>query len=99
MVAGFIQSFYAVLLVLLTGGHPSEIAGAKWADIDFSENLWAYRVQKGNKNLKGGRLHIVTLSRQAVEVLQKMREISTALNLSSDFVFPSVTAKSGHIII
>ncbi|UXN34627.1 integrase arm-type DNA-binding domain-containing protein [Avibacterium paragallinarum] len=92
-------SFYAVLLVLLTGGRPSEIAGAKWADIDFSENLWAYRVQKGNKNLKGGRLHIVTLSRQAVAVLQKMREISTALNLSGDFVFPSVTAKSGHITI
>lgn len=92
-------SFYAVLLVLLTGGRPSEIAGAKWADIDFSQNLWAYRVQKGNKNLKGGRLHIVTLSRQAVAVLRKMREISTALNLSSEFVFPSVAAKSGHITI
>ncbi len=92
-------SFYAVLLVLLTGGRPSEIAGAKWVDIDFSENLWTYRVQKGNKNLKGGRLHIVTLSRQAVAVLQKMREISTALSLNSEFVFPSLTAKSGHITI
>lgn len=28
-----------------------------------------------------------------------MREISTALNLSSDFVFPNVTAKSEHITI
>lgn len=92
-------SFYAVLLVLLTGGRPSEIAGAKWGDIDFSQSLWAYQVQKGNKNLKGGRLHIVTLSTQALSVLHKVREISTALNLSSEFVFPSINAKSGHITI
>ena len=92
-------SFYAVMLAVLTGSRPSEIARAQWEDIDTSAQTWSYRVQKGNKNLPEGRLHIVTLSRQAVAIFEKMREIQTALNLNSAFVFASSTAKSGHITI
>ena len=93
------SSFYAVMLALLTGSRPSEIARAQWEDIDTTAQTWSYRVQKGNKNLPEGRLHIVTLSRQAVAIFEKMREIQTALNLNSNFVFASTTAKSGHITI
>jgi len=73
-------SFYAVMLAVLTGSRPSEIARAQWEDIDTSAQTWSYRVQKGNKNLPEGRLHIVTLSRQAVAIFEKMREIQTALS-------------------
>lgn len=93
------SSFYAVMLALLTGSRPSEIARAQWEDIDTTAQTWSYRVQKGNKNLPEGRLHIVTLSRQAVAIFEKMREIQTALSLNSNFVFASTTAKSGHITI
>lgn len=92
-------SFYAVLLVLLTGGRPSEIAKARWADIDLKGHIWAYRVQKGNKNLPEGRLHSVTLSRQAVAIFKKMRTIHNALNMQSPFVFASEKAKNGHLTI
>ncbi|WP_040976823.1 tyrosine-type recombinase/integrase [Necropsobacter massiliensis] len=93
-------SFYAVMLALLTGSRPSEIARAQWEDIDTSAQTWSYRVQKGNKNLPEGRLHIVTLSRQAMAIFEKMREIQTALSLTgSPFVFASTAAKSGHITI
>lgn len=93
-------SFYGVMLALLTGSRPSEIARAQWEDIDTLAQTWSYRVQKGNKNLPEGRLHIVTLSRQAIAIFEKMREIQTALSLTdSPFVFASTTAKSGHITI
>lgn len=92
-------SFYAVMLVLLTGGRPSEIARAKWADIDLQGQIWAYRVQKGNKNLPEGRLHTVTLSRQAVAIFKKMKSIHNALNIKSHFVFYSERAKEGHLTI
>ena len=92
-------SFYAVMLALLTGSRPSEIARAQWEDIDTSAQTWSYRVQKGNKNLPEGRLHIVTLSRQAMAIFEKMRKIQTVLSLNSPFVFASTTAKSGHITI
>ncbi|HAS02865.1 tyrosine-type recombinase/integrase [Pasteurella multocida] len=92
-------SFYAVMLVVLTGGRPSEIAKAKWADIHYKEKTWIYRVQKGNKNLPEGREHVVTLSRQAVGIFNKMQQLHTALGINSEFVFASLTAKSGHLSI
>ncbi|WP_101776412.1 tyrosine-type recombinase/integrase [Pasteurella oralis] len=92
-------SFYAVMLVVLTGGRPSEIAKAKWADIHYKEKTWIYRVQKGNKNLPEGREHVVTLSRQAIGIFNKMQQLHTALGINSEFVFASLTAKSGHLSI
>lgn len=92
-------SFYAVMLVLLTGGRPSEIAKAKWQDVDIERRLWCYRVQKGNKNLPEGRLHSVTLSSQAVAIFLKVAVIQAALNVNSEFVFASLIAKSGHLTI
>ncbi|MBF0785931.1 DUF4102 domain-containing protein [Muribacter muris] len=94
-----ISSFYAVMLALLTGSRPSEVARAKWVDLNLSERLWQYRVQKGNKNLPEGRLHTVTLSTQAVRLFEKMRVINTTLHLNNGFVFPSHSAKNGHITI
>ncbi|HDR0715066.1 TPA: tyrosine-type recombinase/integrase, partial [Pasteurella multocida] len=92
-------SFYAVMLVVLTGGRPSEIAKAKWADIHYKEKTWIYRVQKGNKNLPEGREHVVTLSRQAIGIFNKMQQLHTVLGIESEFVFASLTAKSGHLSI
>ncbi|MGX2985748.1 tyrosine-type recombinase/integrase [Ursidibacter sp. B-7004-1] len=95
-----LNAFYAVMLTLLTASRPSEIAKAKWEDIDFSANLWRYNVQKGNKNLPQGRLHTVTLSSQAVRLLEKIAEYNRVMNLeNSPFVFASNEAKSGYISI
>lgn len=93
-------SFYAVLFALFTGSRPSEVAHAQWADIDEGAQTWAYFVQKGHKNRPEGRLHTVTLSRQAMAVLDKVRAMHKALGLNSPFVFPTTgNAKDGHLTI
>lgn len=96
-----LKSFYAVMLTLLTGSRPSEIAKARWEDVNLDERLWRYRVQKGNKNLPQGRLHTVTLSTQAVAVFEKMKAYNAAVYPQGDspFVFASYEAKSGHLTI
>lgn len=96
-----LSSFYAVMLVLLTGGRPSEIAKAKWEDVSLDERLWRYTVQKGNKNRPQGRVHTVTLSTQAVTVFEKMKAYNAMMtpHLISPFVFVSETAKAGHLTI
>ncbi len=94
--------FYAVMLVMFTGGRPSEIAKAKWSDINFDDRIWAYSVQKGNRNLLQGRLHKVTLSAQVIKLFEKMREYNQLVqpNLNSDYVFASsLSKKKGHISI
>ena len=87
------------MLTFLTGSRPSEIAKAKWSDIDFDTGIWSYLVQKGNKNRPEGRLHTVTLSRQAIAILNKMKMINDALGFNTPFVFPSAQAKAGHLTI
>lgn len=94
------SAYYAVIFALLTASRPSEIAKAKWEDVNETEKTWAYTVQKGNKNRPEGRIHTVTLSNQAIFILRKMREINAILNLShSPFIFASASGKQGHISI
>lgn len=88
-------SFYAVLLTLFTGSRPSEIAKAQWSDIDFNARTWGYIVKKG-----GDHLHTVTLSRQAIAILNKVRAMHNALGLETPFIFPTTgNAKGGHLTI
>ncbi|MCK3655009.1 integrase [Pasteurellaceae bacterium Macca] len=93
-------AYYGVLLALLTGSRPSEIAKAKWADIDEQGKCWRYTVQKGNKNLPQGRIHTVTLSRQAIALFHAMKRHNALMRCAnSPYVFASLTAKAGHISI
>lgn len=96
-----LNAFYAVLLVILTGSRPSEVAGAKVSDIDLNGGLWSYRVQKGNKNLPQGRVHTVTLSSQAMQLVEKIKIYNDVVykNVNSDYLFISTTAKKGFISI
>lgn len=90
------------MLTLLTGSRPSEIAKAKWQDVNLGERLWAYRVQKGKKNLPEGRLHTVTLSTQAVAVIAKVKEYNAMLfpQFDNGYIFASPDAtKTGHLSI
>ncbi len=64
---------FAMQLMALTFVRTSELIGARWSEVDLDEALW--RIPAGR--MKKRRPHIVPLSKQAIEVLRYLREIST----------------------
>ena len=57
---------------------PGELRAAKWADIDLDRAEWKYTVSKTKTE------HLVPLSRQAVEILNDLHQLTG----SSEYVFP-----------
>lgn len=68
----------ALKLAPLLFVRPGEIRHARWSEINFEEKEWRYFVSKKKAN------HIVPLSRQAIEILQTMHQISG----HREYVFP-----------
>lgn len=67
----------ALNLAPLVFVRPGELRKAKWADIDLDAAEWRYTVTKTNTE------HIVPLSRQALEILKRIKPFSGA----GEFVF------------
>lgn len=63
------QTRLAVEMLMLTLVRPIELASAEWKDIDFESKRWLIPAEK----MKMGYDHLVPLSRQVLEILQKMR--------------------------
>ena len=77
---GHYTTIYALKLAPLVFVRPSELRGAKWADIDLDAKEWRYHVHKTKTE------HIVPLSSQAVKLLADLKAISS----HSEYVFPSI---------
>lgn len=60
---------------------PGELRKAEWSEIDFGRALWALPAEK----MKMRRPHRVPLSRQAVEILKELRELTG----DGKYLFPS----------
>jgi integrase len=60
---------------------PGELRHAEWAEVDLDEAVWNIPASK----MKMKQAHIVTLCRQAVEILTELKELTGA----SRYVFPS----------
>lgn len=71
---------FALRLAPLFFVRPSELRGAKWADIDLEAKEWRYHVNKTKTE------HIVPLSSQAISLLAELKAITN----NSEFVFPNV---------
>lgn len=69
---------------LLTMTRPSEAVNAKWEEINFKTQLWTIPANKMKMKMK--REHIVSLSPQAISILQRMKPISG----HREYVFPSM---------
>ena len=67
-------------LLALTFVRTQELIGAQWPEFDLDAALWAIPAER----MKMKREHIVPLSKQAVRVLEQLREIGGG----SRFVFP-----------
>lgn len=84
---------YAMLVFqLLTLARPAEAASARWECVDFNAGVWSYNVLKGNKEDETGRVHKVPLSRQALALLERLRQYS-ADNL---YIFPHSNDLTKH---
>jgi integrase len=60
---------------------PGELRHAEWAEVDFGEAIWTIPATK----MKMKQSHIVPLCRQAVEILEELKQLTGA----SRYVFPS----------
>lgn len=64
-------------LLLLTASRPSEVRKARWSEFDIDAALWSVPAER----MKKRREHLVPLSRQALEVLKELRELTGAYPL------------------
>jgi integrase len=78
----------ALLFSLYTFQRPSEIRGATWEEMDFGAKLWRIPEQR----MKNRRPHLVPLSRQALELLGRVKGLVDQTG-GSRFVFPSATTR------
>ena len=80
-----LQTRYLILWQLLTMTRPAESSTARYADIDEQAKIWTIRVKKGLKDDDSGRIHKITLSRQALALLREIKKLSGG----KEFLFPS----------
>ncbi len=71
----------ALEFLILTAARTGEVIGAKWEEIDFTNNAWV--IPKAR--MKGGEEHRVPLSAMAKTLLRRVQEINGA---QSGFIFP-----------
>lgn len=73
----------ALMFAVLTATRISEATDAQWGEIDFVNKLWTIPAAR----MKMRKVHIVPLSRQAIELLEELFKVRTGEN-----VFPSPLA-------
>ena len=77
----------ALEFLILTAGRSAEVAGARWSEIDMDAMTWTIPADR----TKTGAEHVVTLSRMAVEVLERASQYM----VTSGLVF--VAARGGQM--
>ncbi len=77
----------AIKLLALTFVRTGELRGAEWPEIDFDNATWV--IPAGRMKMENE--HLVPLSRQALEALQRLKALHAE---KSRFVFPNSTTNS-----
>lgn len=80
----------ALRLGLLTFVRPGELRTMEWHEIDFETRRWTIPGFKMKREVE----HWVPLSRQAIEELERLREVHRMERLQSAYVFPSRNDRS-----
>jgi integrase len=71
----------AIKLIMLTFVRTQELIGTRWEEVDFENAQWTIPAER----MKMRQPHIVPLSRQALDIFHKLKEI----NGHREFVFPN----------
>jgi integrase len=82
--SGYAVTKYALQLIAITFVRPGELRKAEWSEFDLDKAVWRIPADK----MKMGEEHIVPLSQQAVEILERVRVITG----SSNYVFPGISS-------
>jgi integrase len=77
---GYLLTQHALKLITMTFVRPGELRSAEWKDIDLNKAIWRIPAEK----MKMDEEHIVPLSKQAIELLKQVRELTSQY----DLVFP-----------
>ncbi len=77
----YLHTRLAIKLLMMTFVRTSEMIEAKWSEFNFQDKKWVIPAER----MKMRRPHIVPLSRQAIGILEQLKELSRG----SDYVFPS----------
>jgi integrase len=85
---------YVIEFVVLTAVRVGQVTEAKWDDFDLENKVWVSQEHKTKK--KTGMAYFVPLSKQAMALLDQMRQMQTAHNVQSDYVFPG-NSRKGHM--
>mgnify|MGYP004576578031 FL=1 len=88
-----LQTRYLILWQLLTMTRPNEAATARYEDIDEKAKIWTIYIQKGIKEDDKGRVHKITLSRQALALLREIKKLSEG----KTYLFPSMKNPQSHV--
>ncbi len=79
----------ALKLLILTATRPGEVRGARWDELHLDDALWVIPAER----MKMRQEHQIPLSRQALEVIEAMRPLSS----DRELIFPSPTYRSKSI--
>lgn len=66
------QTKNLIYFQMLTMTRPGEASGAEWGEIDFKTKLWTIPAER----MKAREKHIVPLSKQAIAILQRQKEVT-----------------------
>ena len=77
------QTILATKLLMLTFVRTNELLKAEWSEFDFEKKIWVIPAER----MKMRKSHIVPLSRQAIIVLQELRQLFGQRD--DGYIFPS----------
>lgn len=82
------KTYYLLGWSLLTGVRPAEAVSVEWCEIDWENATWHITAEKMKGRMNKKMPHSVPLSRQALEILQNMREIGGRTFIFNSYANP-----------